>query len=306
MDALFSFQLPLMLFLQNLRTPFMTKIVEFVTSFGEQTIVIGVLVILFWCVDKKKGYFVATAVLLSTVTMQFLKAVFRVPRPFMEYPDLIIGERQQTATGYSFPSGHSTTASSFYGGLFKAFKQKWIRAIALALMIAIPLTRLYLGVHWPMDVIVGTFIGLFFSIIMAKTILKIYNNDKLFYRVGFIVPIILFPVCISLGIALDWTEIDQRAVHNLMQNCAITAGMFLGASLERRHVSFKVTGTILKRVKNLVLGILMAAPAVAVLMVIPFMHYLLEAISYSFLGFWCSFLFPMIAVKLGWMEKESK
>lgn len=306
MDAIFSFQLPLMLFLQNLRTPFLSKIVELLTSLGEMAIVLAVLVIIYWCVDKKKGFLVAAPILFSTVTMQALKAIFRVPRPFMRYPDQIIGERQHTATGYSFPSGHSTTASSFYGGLFKAFREKWIRAIAISLMIIIPLTRLYLGVHWPMDVIVGTAIGLFFSLAMGATFLKIYECDNLFFKVCKIVAILTLPVAFVLAIALDWTNIDYRAVHNLMQNSAIAGGMFLGAYLERKNVNFKVPSAMMAKIKALLIGLLMAAPIALVLMVIPFMHYMFEFATYAFLGAWISFIYPMIAVKKGWMDKESK
>ena len=306
MDAIFSFKLPIMLFLQNLRTPFLSKIVELLTSLGEMAIVLGVLVIIYWCVDKKKGFLVAAPILFSTVAMQTLKAIFRVPRPFMRYPEQIIGERQHTATGYSFPSGHSTTASSFYGGLFKAFKEKWIRVIAVSLMIIIPLTRLYLGVHWPMDVVVGTAIGLFFSLIMASTFLRIYECDSLFFKVCKIVATVTLPVAFALSIALDWTEIDYRAVHNLMQNSAIAGGMFLGAYLERKSVNFKVPSAIKSKIKALLIGLLMAVPVVVVLMVIPFMHYLFEFAAYTFLGAWISFIYPMIAVKKGWMDKESK
>jgi undecaprenyl-diphosphatase len=238
--------------------------------------------------------------------MQALKAIFRVPRPFMRYPDQIIGERQHTATGYSFPSGHSTTASSFYSGLFKAFREKWIRAIAISLMIIIPLTRLYLGVHWPMDVIVGTAIGLFFSLAMGAAFLRIYECDSLFFKVCKIVAILTLPVAFVLAIALDWTNIDYRAVHNLMQNSAIAGGMFLGAYLERKNVNFKVPSAMMAKIKALLIGLLMAAPIALVLMVIPFMHYMFEAATYAFLGAWISFIYPMIAVKKGWMDKESK
>ena len=56
----------------------------------------------------------------------------------------------------------------------------------------------------------------------------------------------------------------------------------------------------------ILIGLLMAVPVVVVLMVIPFMHYLFEFAAYTFLGAWISFIYPMIAVKKGWMDKESK
>lgn len=306
MDALFSFQLPLMVFLQNLRTPFLTSIVELLTSLGEQAIVILVLLYIYWCVDKKKGFLIAAPVLFSTVTMQTLKAIFRVPRPFMEYPELIIGERQETATGYSFPSGHSTTASSFYGALYKAFSTKWIRVISMSLVVIIPLTRPYLGVHWPMDVIVGTLIGIFFAFFMSKRIVRMYETDSIFYKVAISAGIIGMALSLPLGIALDWTEIDYRAVHNLMQNSALMGGMFLGAYYERKNVGFKVSGTRRKKIKIALLGLILGAIPVALLMAIPFMHYLFEALAYAFLGAWVSCIYPLIAVKKGWMEKESE
>lgn len=303
MEKIFELQLPLMVFLQNLRTEAMNGVVEFVTSLGEMYITLVVIMLLFWCIDKKKGFKVGASVLTATVTMQTLKAIFRVPRPFMMYPDQVTGLRQETATGYSFPSGHSTTASSFYGGLYKAFKEKWIRIISLILIIAIPLTRLYLGVHWPMDVIVGTALGVFFSIGMSKVYDRIYSDTALFNKVMLIAGTVTAVTAVVLGIALDWTEIDYRAVHNLQQNSAITAGAAFGLFLDRKKLNFIPAKTAKTRVLSCVVGLISGGACAFILLSIPFMHYLFETFAYALLGLWVSFLFPLFAVKFGWMEK---
>ena len=82
--------------------------------------------VLFWCVYKRLGYYLLSVGLTGTVLNQFLKLLFRIPRPWVRDNSLtVVGDATEAATGYSFPSGHTQTAVGIYGGI--AYERYWGR-----------------------------------------------------------------------------------------------------------------------------------------------------------------------------------
>ena len=156
-------QLSIMLFFQSIRTPFVEKAAEVASMFGEIAIPLLVEIILLWCCSRKKAFALASSLLSALLASQTLKAIFRVPRPFQVHPDLIEGGRLSTATGYSFPSGHSTTSGACYSSIAMIAWKRWATALCLVPIILVPISRLVLGVHWPADVAAGTAIGVLFG-----------------------------------------------------------------------------------------------------------------------------------------------
>lgn len=316
MEMLFQAQLPLMIFLQEIETSFLDILSEIVTFFGEIPLPLLISIFIYWCWDKKKGFVIVSSLMSAMMSMQILKAIFRVPRPFMKYPELIQGKRQQTATGFSFPSGHSTTAAAFYGSLAYNFKMKWLRFISIILVILVPVSRLYLGVHWPLDILIGTFIGLFSAFVLGKLFEKLYESDRAFFLFCTIFAITTLAIAFSLGITMDvarnsYNTIDDfkasglyRAVHNLMQNSAIATGLFFGMIADRKHLNFKTAKTARNRILSLIFGLAIASAIALVLKAIPVAQYTIEFITFAFVGLWATYIFPLIATKLGLMEKE--
>ena len=314
---LFQFQLPLMLFFQNIETIFLDTTSEIITVFGESPIPLLITVFIYWCWDKKKGFVVVSSLLSAMMSMQILKAIFRIPRPFMKYPELIQGKRQQTATGFSFPSGHSTTASSFYGGLCYSFKQKWIRALSIALIVLVPISRLYLGVHWPMDILIGTLIGLVSAFALGRVFEKLYRDEKAFMIYTILFALVTLLIALPLAIVMDVNTLNYatlaefkattlyRAIHNLMQNSAIAAGIFAGMALDRKTLKFVPAQSAKTRILSLVAGLLMLAVVALALTAIPVAKYTFEFLTLAFVGIWVTYLFPLIATKLKLMEKEN-
>ena len=317
MEILFQFQLPLMLFFQNIETIFLDTTSEIITVFGESPIPLLITIFIYWCWDKKKGFVVVNSLMSAMMSMQILKAIFRIPRPFMKYPELIQGKRQQTATGFSFPSGHSTTASSFYGGLCYSFKQKWIRTLSIALIVLVPISRLYLGVHWPMDILVGTLIGLVSAFALGRVFEKLYRNEKAFMIYTILFALVTLLIALPLAIIMDVNTLNYatlaefkattlyRAIHNLMQNSAIAAGIFAGMALDRKTLKFVPAQSAKTRILSLVAGLLMLAVVALALTAIPVAKYTFEFLTLAFVGIWVTYLFPLIATKLKLMEKEN-
>ena len=147
--------------LESIRAPWLTKLMLAVTELGGETAFLALALIVFWCVDKRNGYYLMSVGFISTITNQFLKLFCRVPRPWVRDPDFqAVEEAIPEATGYSFPSGHSQSSVGVFGCLAATAKKNWMKILCIVLMVLVPLSRMYLGVHTPADVLVGAGISL--------------------------------------------------------------------------------------------------------------------------------------------------
>ena len=156
-------------FIKDSITPYM----KIITNFGGATCLITITILLLILIKNKKiGLITLTNLVLITILNQILKIVLKRPIP-TEFR--IINE-----TGYSFPSGHSMISMAFYGLLiyliYKKIKNKYLKAtliiILLLLILAIGISRIYLGVHYVSDVIGGFLISMSYLIVYIKLIKK--------------------------------------------------------------------------------------------------------------------------------------
>ena len=142
--------------LEKIRVPGLNELMLAVTQLGEETAFLVIALIVFWCVDKRKGYFLMSVGFLGTMANQFLKLLCRVPRPWVQDPDFTILEQaREAASGYSFPSGHTQTAVGSFGCLAVTTKKRWVKILCAIIMVLVPFSRMYVGVHTPADVLVG-------------------------------------------------------------------------------------------------------------------------------------------------------
>ena len=143
----------LLLFLQEHRTPGWDALFLTATRLGEETVVLAVLLLLYWCLDKRAGLRVGLCYFAGGWMGQLLKLVFLVPRPFLLNEALTPHEAAVgSATGYSFPSGHTSGAVSMAMGLGLSYKKALLWVLMALYVALVGLSRLYLGVHTPLDV----------------------------------------------------------------------------------------------------------------------------------------------------------
>ena len=298
-------QLDILLFLQSIRTNSIQIIAEIFPLFGEIAIPLVIIMILLWCVSRKKAFAAVTALLSALIVSQSLKAIFKVERPFQRYPHLIEGKRLSTATGYSFPSGHSTTSGAFYSSLIVTIWKKWATAICLIPIVLVPLSRLVLGVHWPFDVAIGTIIGLASGFILTPLMLRLYDERRPFLVFTFIFGLLTSITGAVIAILLSITEIDKIAFEDLMSTLAITGGAMLGFYLERKFVSSAPeNGSMGMKITRFVLGLVSTALVAMIIHIIPAPAEFTSFTTYFGLGIWCICLYPLLAVRLHLMEKE--
>ena len=144
--------------LQVLRTPAINKLMLFITYLGEGPIVIlgAFFIAILFFIFKKKNYSIAliVSVLFGQIFVLVLKNIIQRPRPLPL--NALIPE-----SSFSFPSGHAFVALSFYGlvsyFLFRESKNKLQKTLSILLgillILGIGFSRIYLGVHWPSDVL---------------------------------------------------------------------------------------------------------------------------------------------------------
>lgn len=131
------------------------------TYFGDEIAFMAAALLVFWCIDKRQGYYVFLVGAFGTIFNQFLKLAFHIPRPWILDPDFQIVESARAgATGYSFPSGHTQNVVGTTASIFASRKEKWVRVVCVLLMLLVPFSRMYLGVHTPLDVGVAFLLAL--------------------------------------------------------------------------------------------------------------------------------------------------
>jgi undecaprenyl-diphosphatase len=173
-------------FFEGIRNPFLDAFFSVVTKFGEETLFILLGLLFFWCINKKQGYYILFIGFLGTVINQFLKLWFRIPRPWVKDPQFTIVESaREAASGYSFPSGHTQCSVGLYGGIARITNNKTLRVVMIVLSALIALSRMYLGVHTPADVLVSVAIATALIFIAYPIFKEAQKSPKVMYAVLF-------------------------------------------------------------------------------------------------------------------------
>ncbi|WP_010167856.1 phosphatase PAP2 family protein [Candidatus Epulonipiscium viviparus] len=227
-------EIAILQYLESIRTPFLNMLIETGTFSAELIFLGAIIVALYWCVDKDFAYKLVFIVLVNALLTSCIKAIVRKPRPFEL--GIVRPLRVHTASGYSFPSGHTSTAASFWGGAYSLIKNKSMLIVAVIMTLFVGFTRLYLGVHFPIDVIGGILVGII-SIIIANYIIA---NDKwLLWILGFLTLMALvFPVS-----------------EEVMMSIGSLFGLVSGVAFEKKYVDMKVQTTFKNQIAKIIIGI---------------------------------------------------
>ena len=159
--------------LEKIRVPVLNEFMELITYLGAETAFLVTALIVFWCVNKRQGYYILSVGFVGTIVNQFMKLWFRIPRPFELDPDFqCLPSAKPGATGFSFPSGHTQSSVGTFGGIANSAKNKWIRIVSVSIAILVPFSRMYVGVHTPLDVSVAAAIALVLIFVIKPAVYK--------------------------------------------------------------------------------------------------------------------------------------
>ena len=230
--------------LQEMRTPFLDTIMALVTRLGEETIFMVAAIVVFWCVSKVGGYYLLSVGFLGTVMNQFLKMLFRIPRPWVLDPNFdIVESAREAATGYSFPSGHTQSAVGTFGGLARMTKKNWLRWVLVVLVLLVAFSRMYLGVHTPLDVGVSLGIGAVLVLVLWPLVRSAEEKPArmLWVLLGMLacsVAFLLFMESYQFPADTDAHNLES-AVANAWKLSGATVGMLIACWLDQKYIRFE-------------------------------------------------------------------
>ena len=122
---------------------------------------------------QRNAYEIVAGLALSTVATEAIKVIVKRPRPYQTYSDIY---PDQIDNGNSFPSGHTSIAFSTATSLTLIYKKWYIAVPAFAWASGVGYSRMYLGQHYPSDVVAGAVVG------AAGAYAAHWLNKKLFRR----------------------------------------------------------------------------------------------------------------------------
>lgn len=244
--------------LEKLRVPGLNEFMILITHLGEETAFLAVALILFWCVDKRRGYYVMAVGFIGTIFNQFLKLLCRVPRPWVLDENFTILEGARAgAAGYSFPSGHSQTAVGTFGAIACTTERKWVRGVCVAIAVLVPFSRMYAGVHTPSDVLTGTVLALAFVLILKPMAfrdnprgMKDVLGGMLFLSAAFLAFVEWYPFRENVD-----PQNLQAGWKNAYALLGSIAGICVVYPVERRYIRFDTKAVWWVQIIKCVLGL---------------------------------------------------
>lgn len=250
-----------LLFLQEGRNPLCDALFSVITLLGEETFFILIGLMFFWCINKKEGYYLLTVGLFGTVLNQFLKLLFRIPRPWVRDTSLIPVEGSvEAATGYSFPSGHTQSAVGIFGGIARWNKGVLVRILCVIACLLVGFSRMYLGVHTPADVLVSACIALVLVFGLYPLMAKAVDSPKtmrwlmaciLALTVGYL----LFVHFYAFPADVDQNNL-QHGIENAYKMMACLAALWLAYEVDHRWSHFDTKAVWWVQVLKLSLGLI--------------------------------------------------
>ena len=253
----------LLYFFESIRNPVCDFLFSVITFLGGETLFLVLAIAVFWCVDKREGYYIFFTGLFGTLLNQALKLIFKIPRPWVKDPNFTIVESARAeATGYSFPSGHTQNATGTFGAMaaYDYTRRRRLRPVFLlsALILLVAVSRMYLGVHTPLDVSVSFVIAL-----VLVFFLRPFFTDEAKYRAA--MPYFALAGWIFSGALVLYTHLlpdgaaDAANLASARSNSLALHGAAIGIAftwiLDSRRLNFSVGGRWYARVVELLVGL---------------------------------------------------
>ena len=334
-SALYQVEIAITLFFQNIGNWLVVPMAAF-TSLGYEMFYLLITPTLFWCFSTAQGIRVGTMLLLTNGINAILKVSLHSPRPY--WVDQRVKVLFQSETSFGLPSGHAQTAASVWGVFAAHLKDKWFRWLAIAIIFFIGFSRIYLGVHFTSDVVLGWLIGGLLVLAFLKFETPVVNwftrqNIPVQISAGFAVSVILIIlVLIPLQLLADWqiptewhqiseitapgSEVDPLNPEGVITSAGTLFGLIAGlAWIEKGYNGYNPAGTNGQKILRLLIGlagigifwyglgkVFPRDPGV--------LAYTLRYLRYALIGAWVTAVAPILFIKMrlaqpGWVVSET-
>lgn len=286
--------------LEKLRMPVLNEFMLLITKLGEETAFLVLALIVFWCVDKRRGYFTMAVGFFGILASQWMKILCRIPRPWVKDPDFSILEAaREAADGYSFPSGHTQSAFGTLGAIAVTSRGRTVQVLCAVLAVLVGISRMYIGVHTPQDVLVGALLSIFFLAVLYRPMMKKEGRGTpavIAVLTAFTAAYLIFMETYPFPADTDADNL-QSALKNAYTIGGCMAGLLIVYPLEKRYVNFSEKAVwwaqLLKAVLGLVLVLAVKEGLKAPLDALFAGHLASRAVRYGLIVLFAGLVWPM-------------
>ena len=285
--------------ISELRSPFGDKFVQMITYLGEELFLISIICALYWCFNKKLATQIGLTFITSGMFVQGLKITFRIPRPWVLDPTFKPVETAiDAATGYSFPSGHTQSATSLFAPLAFHTKKAGLKVFYTLCFLLVAFSRMYLGVHTLKDVVTAILLTCTISYLINRfqnVLIDAKENTKRICLTVFTVALFLCcysPLLHKIGL------IEAHYVDDCYKIVGAAIGFVVAWYFERTKLNFTTEGL---SVKEKLIRFAIGLTTTAVLYVVPKLFFkgfaIWKMIRYFVVIFWIIYAYPYLFTK---------
>jgi membrane-associated phospholipid phosphatase len=289
-----GFEIQIINKVREIMTPFLDKLFEIITILGEETILILLLIGIYFIVSKKEGQIIAFSVFTTLLLNNAIKISVQRIRPF-EHPDwTLVPVREETATGFSFPSGHSQNAAAGYFSIANTYRKRWLWIALSVLVTLIGISRVGLGVHYPTDVLVGIALGLataFLGRILFERTGNDFRKQALLYAVTALVFVPFFFIFFNKLVG------DHAKFKDFYTGFAFYLGYVAAVLLEKKFVDFDCSRPLPIRILRTIIALVLALTIKEGLKLVLPSHMAFAMLRYFLLAFVVLGIYPLVSKK---------
>lgn len=320
MDQLIELGLGIIAWLQA-TFPGAVEVMGFISFLGSEEFFLLALPVIYWSINKQLAKRLGYLFLLTVMVLYALKHAFRQPRPYWIDPALGLG----VSDSYGLPSGHVALTTVLVVFIAAWMRRGWVWLAALVYVLLMAFSRVYLGVHFPQDVVGGFLLGsliLLAFLLWQRQFAADYEKRTLGRRmfVVVLIPIVLVAVyAIALlligapDLAVSWASYipvaEIESMEGVTTGLGALLGFAIGTTLEGSRIRFRSKGTLWQHVGRLFLGFagtlaLWAGldtlfPSEPLWLALP-----LRVLRYFLVLLWVTYFAPWLFVRLGLADAD--
>lgn len=274
------------LFFHDIGTPLLDILFKVLTNLGSEPVYILIASLIFWCYDRRMGIRAMYVIMFSAYVALLAKTLFGMPRP----PEYL---HKVTETDFGFPSGHTLVSSGFWGYLGLRIRNSRIIIGGIIAVFLVSLSRVYLGVHYPGDIVGGVVFGLTVAYLFYKgetgiTSLFEKQDRTTKYLIALFLPVLLVLIA-SLRVDFVKEQIELGLVM---------ASIGVGYLLEEEKIRFQDTKNKKQLIKRALVGIVILGTIFVVSEILSLRYPVFTYIKYVLLGFSSVYVVPLVFTKL--------